>query len=210
MTAKDEHILDAEQLEALGQALHRGAADASIALGKWFKKPTQITLDAVEQLSLHDATSVLGDDVEPICFCAVQMTGYLTGHLILAFDDASGLALADMLLGQKRGTAREWLEMETSAALETTNILCCAYLNSLSRAFAAVSPDASGLIPTPPRFSRDFAGSLIQSALMGQVMTADHALLARTRFEIDGAPANWTLLCVPDAESMSALYTLLK
>ena len=100
--------------------------------------------------------------------------------------------------------------METSAALETANILYCAYLNSLSRAFGTDREGASELIPSPPRFSRDFAESLVQFALMAQIGANDHVLLARTQFHIGGTPVDWTLLLVPDAESMSRLRELLQ
>ncbi len=210
MTAQDDNVLTGPQLEALRTALHGGAAEASLALGRWIHKTATISLDAVEQLPLHEATSVLGVRDEPICFCVAEVTGRLAGELILAFDDGSGLALADMLLDQPPGTATEWGEMETSAALETANILYCAYLNSLSRAFGTDREGASELIPSPPRFSRDFAESLVQFALMGQIGANDHVLLARTQFHIGGTPVDWTLLLVPDADSMSGLRKLLQ
>jgi chemotaxis protein CheC len=210
LTGQDDTTLTGPQLEAFRTALDGGAAEASLALSRWIHKTATVSLDAVEQLPLHEATSVLGDRDEPVCFCVAEVTGRLAGELILAFDDASGLALADMLLDQPRGTAAEWGEMETSAALETANILYCAYLNSLSRAFGTDREGASELLPSPPRFSRDFAESMIQSALMTQIVTSDHALLARTQFHIDGAPVDWTLLLVPDVASMSSLRELLQ
>jgi chemotaxis protein CheC len=113
-----------------------------------------------------------------------------------------------MLLDQPQGPTAEWTEMATSAALETTNILCCAYLNSLSRSFSKPS-ESPTLLPAPPKFSRDFAESLLQFALMGQAIASDQVILTRTTFEIDATPVNWTLLFVPDAESMSLLPELL-
>ena len=106
------------------------------------------------------------------------MSGLLTGEMILAFDDASGLALADMLLDQPQGTTNEWTEMAMSAAMETTNILCCAYLNSLSREFFQ-SGESSELLPSPPKFSRDFAESLLEFALMGQAIASDQVIVAQ-------------------------------
>lgn len=197
-----------EQLAAFGRVLHAGAEEASKALSGWIGRPTQIASDAVEQLPLHDATGVLGDGDEPICFCVVELTGVLTGCMMLVFDDASGLNLADLLLGHPQGTAVAWEELETSAALETANIVCCAYLNALSRTLPeGTSSDASAhdLIPTPPRFSRDYATSLLEFALMPQLIASDQVLLARTRFHIDGQPVDWKLLFVPDAESMATL-----
>jgi chemotaxis protein CheC len=167
-----------------------------------------IEIDSLEQLPLEEATDLLAVGDDPICFCSAEIKGVLTGEMILAFDDASGLALADMLLDQPQGTAGEWTEMATSAALETTNILCCSYLNSLSRSISKPG-HSSALLPTPPKFSRDFAESLLEFALMDQAVAADQVILARTRFEIDAVPVKWTLLFVPDAESMSRLPELL-
>jgi len=200
--------LSATQLATLRQALHEGAGSASAALSKWTGRPAAISFDAVEQLSLADATGVLGRRDEPICFCAAELRGRLSGVLVLAFDDASGLALADMLLDQPRGTAAEWGEMETSAALETGNIVCCAYLNAVLR---VLPPDdgATELLPGPPRLMRDFAESLIECALMEQGVDGDRVLLARTQFSIDGEPVDWTLLIVPDSRSMAILGGML-
>ncbi len=208
MTDPSNNLLNATQLAALKLSFHQGSEEASRALAKWIGKPSVVEIDSLEQLPLEEATSLLAEGDEPICFCSAEMNGLLTGELILAFDDASGLALADMLLDQPQGTTDEWTEMATSAALETTNILCCAYLNSLSGSFSGAS-ELSELLPSPPTFSREFAACLLEFALMGQAMASDQVILARTRFEIDGTPVNWILLFVPDAQSMLRLPELL-
>jgi chemotaxis protein CheC len=201
-------LLDSNQLAALQSAFHQGSAGASQSLAKWIGKPSVVEIDALMQLPLEEATGLLAAGDEPICFCSVEMNGIITGEMILAFDDASGLALADMLLDQPTGTADEWTEMATSAALETTNILCCAYLNSLSTSFTDRG-DSPELLPSPPRFCREYAESLLEFALMGQAVAGDQVILARTRFEIDTTPLNWTLLFVPDAPSMLRMPELL-
>ncbi len=208
MSSGNEHLLTSRQLETLTAAFHRGAAHASEALAKWIGKPSVVEVDSVEQLPIEQATGILTNSEEPMCFCVTEMQGVLGGEMILAFDDASGMLLSDMLLDQAAGTTVEWSEMATSVALETTNILCCAYLNSLSQSLAA-SGGAQGLLPSPPEFRRDFAESLLQFALMGQAIASDHVVLATTRFEIDATPVNWTLVLVPDADSMVRLPGLL-
>lgn len=200
-------MLSESQLDILGKLLHNGAAEASSALERWIGKPTSISVDSVEQLPLSEATGVLGPGDEAIGFCVAEIGGRLTGELIFAFDDASGLTLADLLLDQPKGTAVSWGEMETSAALETTNIVGSTYLNALVRTLPAGS-GTSELILSPPRFSHDFAESLIEFALMGQIVASDNVLLARAQFRIDGDPVGWTMLLVPDAQSMSTLCEL--
>ncbi len=208
MTDPDAKLLSASELAALQSSLHQGSANASRALARWIGKPTLVEIDSLQQLPLHEATAVLSSDVEPICFCAMQINGVIAGEMILAFDDASGLALADMLTDQPQGTTTAWTELATSAALETANIVCCAYLNSLSSSLSNTDASSS-LVPLPPRFSREFAESLMEFALMEQAIVLDQAIVATTRFQIDGVPLNWTLLFVPDAESMMRLPTLL-
>jgi chemotaxis protein CheC len=205
----DENVLSEPQLDVLAQLLHGGASEASTALERWIGKPTSISVDSVEQLPLSEATSVLGAGDEPVAFCVAAMGGRLTGQLILAFDDVSGLTLADLLLDQPKGTATGWGEMETSAALETTNIVGSTYLNTLARTLPAGS-GTSELLLSPPRFSHDFAESLIEFALMAQIVASDNVLLARARFRIDDDPVAWTMLLVPDAHSMSTLCELLR
>ena len=121
MTDDEHNLLDASRLARLESSLQQGAAEASRALARWLGKPSVVEVDSLVQLPLEQATGILAADEEPVCFCSTELTGVLTGEMILAFEDASGWALADMLLDQPRGTTREWTEMATSAALETTN-----------------------------------------------------------------------------------------
>ena len=116
MTEQSNPLLDARQLAALETSFHQGSADASQALAQWIGKPSVVEIDSLEQLPLEAATELLDAGDEPICFCAAQMNGLLTGELILAFDDASGMALADMLLDRPPRTTDEWTELATSAA----------------------------------------------------------------------------------------------
>ena len=214
MTEHHNQTLDSFQLAALRAAFHQGSADASLALARWIGKPSVVKLDSLDQLPLADATALFSDgsssNEQPVCFCACSMTGILTGEILLVFDDPSGMALADLLLDQDVGTTCQWTDWAKSAALETTNILCCAFFNSLLTEF---SPDESAeefvLLPSPPTFSREYAESLLQFALMGQAMASDQVLLAKTKFEIDGKPIQWTLLLIPDAESMDRLPKLI-
>jgi chemotaxis protein CheC len=201
-------MLDSKQMAALTSLLRQGSENASQMLAKWIGKPAVIEINSLEQIPLEDAAELLSADDEPMCFCSSEIKGLLTGELILAFDDISGLALADMLLDQPAGTSQEWNALATSAALETTNILGCSYLNSMSASFSS-SAGSAELLPSPPIFTRDFAPSLLEFALMGQALSSEEIILAKTRFEIGGSPATWTLLLIPDGPSMSRLPGLL-
>ena len=201
-------LLGKRQLESLQAAFMHGAADASEALAKWLERPASISVETVVQLPLQEATGILGTEDEPVCFCSVEMTGKLSGELILAFDDASGMLLADILLRQVPGTCDQWNDVATSAALETTNIVGCAYLSSLARFLPSREAGLDELMPSPPTFNRDFAESLVQFALMGQAVESDQVFVARMKFHVDDTPIAGSLLFVPDADSIHHLRNL--
>ncbi|WP_146374418.1 chemotaxis protein CheC [Symmachiella macrocystis] len=193
------------QLRRLEAAFHAGAAEASEAMAKWLAVPSMILIESLDQKPLAEVSDLLGDPETTLCVCAMDFDGSLSGQLVFAFEDACGLSLTDLLLNQPVKTATEWGEIEQSAALESANIIGCAYLNSLARQLSVETPTINELIPSPPTFQRDFAESLLQSLFMSQAVVSNTVFLARARFEIRGQPLNWTLLLVPDATSMAKL-----
>ncbi|OJW13062.1 MAG: chemotaxis protein CheC [Planctomycetales bacterium 71-10] len=196
------------QRRMLRTVLGLGAEGASRALSRWLGMDVRLTLGEVEQVDLEAAAGALGPPESLVAACAMGLTGGLGGSMLLCFEDRAGLALADLLLRQPVGTSAEWGEVERSAAMETANIVGCAYLNALAAHLPAGAD--SGLAPTPPTFLHEFAGSLIEFAVMGQAAELDRVLLAGTTFEAAGAgDLGWTLLFVPDAPSLAALAAAL-
>lgn len=197
------------ELSQLSPSFHRGATDASAALANWLAAPITVAIDDVDRCRLESATSALAEGDAAICMCLMEMQGTLTGHMLLAFDDASGLTLCDLLLGRDEGVTKGWGEVETSCVLETMNIAGSAYLNGISRDLTTRCRSRVELMPTPPRFLRDFSESLLQSAFIDQAVAGGEAIYARARFILAGKPLNWTFLLIPDPASLSRLGELL-
>jgi chemotaxis protein CheC len=192
----------------------RGAEDASRVLSKWLEQAVRLTVSEMDEVDLAEATDLLGPEEQLVAACAIELSGRLTGHLLLIFEDRSGLALADLLLRQPVGTSTTWGELEQSAALETANIVGCAYLNSLAAHLPLpgdgdVVASPAALLPSPPRFRHEFAGSLLEFALMEQAIRLDRLLLIQSRFTSDRMELNWSLLLVPSSESLEVLASAL-
>ena len=208
----DSQQLSERELKALANLFQQGADNAAVALSHWLERQASITVESAEQLPLAAAAEVLGASQEPICACAMSvegnlsMAGALSGQLILAFDNDSGLSLAECLLARP---SREWGEVERSAALETANIVGCAYLNALARRLDRPAAPCE-LTPSPPRFLIEFAEALMQFAVMNQAQTTDRVFLARTEFRIDGRPVSWSLVFVPESDWIAALRSALQ
>ena len=84
-----------------------------------------------------------------------------------------------------------------------------AYLNALAAHLPSSlrAGDGAELTPSPPVFFHEFAGSLLEFALMDQALELDEVLLVRSSFSADRADLDldWTLLVVPDRRSLQAL-----
>jgi chemotaxis protein CheC len=214
-------ILTAAQRHLLRMIFDRGADGASQALSKWLGQEVHLVVSEVELVELAQVTELLGPPESLVTACSMGLTGRLTGLILLVFDDHSGLALVDLLMQQPVGTTT-WDDLAQSAVKETTNIVGCAYVNALAAHLPntgdRVTDQAEGtesrdgeLVPTPPTFVREFAGSLLQFALMEQALELDQVLLIQSEFGANrqGLNLNWTLLFIPSCESLHVLATSL-
>jgi chemotaxis protein CheC len=207
--------LNEQQLATLTTYIREGTADASKALSTWLGRTVQVSMEPLEQVSLDTATEQMGAPEQTVCACCMRVSGAISGQLLFGFDDLSGMMLCDTLLMRDHAST-EWGELETSAVMETTNIVGCAFLNSLANIIpkslvATESGEGTGeaWVPTPPVFIRDYAAAIMQFALMDQTNELDSALVARTQFAIDDSPVEWRLLLVPDSAALLDLARLL-
>jgi chemotaxis protein CheC len=204
-----EPILTEAQRHLLRMIFDRGAENGSQALSKWLGQEVHLAISEVELVELAGASELLGPEESLVAACTMGLTGRLTGLILLVFEDRSGLALVDLLMQQPVGTSTTWGELEQSAAKETTNIVGCAYVNALVAHLpgAEAKVGANELIPTPPTFVREFAGSLLEFALMEQALELDQILLIHTEFATgkQELSLNWTLLFVPSRDALHVL-----
>ena len=179
----------------------------------------RLTVSAVDRVELAAAADVLGPPENLVAACAMGLGGPLGGRMILVFQDRAGLALVDLLLNQPVGTTTTWGDIERSAAMETTNIVGCAYLNALASHLPSnlrTGADAE-LTPSPPVFFHEFAGSLLEFALMDQALELDEVLLVRSAFappdrpgpRLD-APGRPRPTVAPGPDGLTLLLTRLK
>lgn len=149
-------------------------------------------------MPLERAAVMLGSGDDVVCLCAMRILGDLPGILALAVSDASGLALADLLLDRPVGTSSEWGELERSVAAETTNIIGCAYLNAVASE-SATQAERPLLMPSPPWFVRDYPEAVMGSLIMTQETAIESIFMTRTVFNIESTAIRCSLVFVPQA-----------
>lgn len=189
----------------LNEGLRLAAENASEALARWLGVPAVMHVEQVIQCSVQNAVQCLGADDQPIDVCVMGLNGTLRGLMVLAFDDASGWKLSDLILSRPEGESIDWGDVEVSAALESMNILGCAYLNRLAEHLSQRTTESISLIPTPPEFGRDFAGALIESLFMDQIARGCEAFYVQTRFTVSDQTVHWTFLIIPEEDSRCKL-----
>lgn len=206
----DRRDLTEAEASRLRLIFDRGAENAEHALSTWLGQTVRLHTSDVDLAPMETAAQALGPEDATIAACIMGVSGPLSGVILLAFDDENGLALVDRLMRQPVGTSRSWGDLERSAALETANIVGCAYLNALAMHLpGAGNGSERTLVPTPPEFRHEFAGSLLEFVLMDQAQASDRWLLARTQFVAEGQALNWSLLLVPSAEAIDRLMRIL-
>ncbi len=204
------NLLDESQLRVLSTIVRESAESATESLSLWLGRDVRVEVDPLEQIALGTAIESIGPVDGTVCACCMRVSGRFQGHLVLSFDDQSGLALCDALLSRTTDVT-EWGELEISAAMESTNIVGCAFLNCLSKFFAGATQQVErdsgcdSLIPTPPVFVRDYAACIMQFILLDQASDFDTVLIAKTHFFFDQTPVAWQLILIPDARSLDVI-----
>ena len=192
--SSNQFTINSKSIKQLEIAFKQGAMESGKALTQWIGKPISVHLDSITPSPLGESMNLLGEPDVPVCCCIMQLEGAFGGRLALAFSDESGLALSEMLTGVKGSP--DWGDLERSAALESANILGCAFLNAMVQ--SAANKDIATVLPSPPTFHRDYAMSLLEGLFLEQAMIADSVLFVRTRFLMEGKTLVWHLLFIPD------------
>ena len=193
---------------SLNNYLFSAAMQASQALAIWLGTEAELIVDGVIQCPLAEALAKLGDVDQEIAICVMAFRGTISGVTVLAFDDTSGWKLADLLLQRPSSATTVWGDLEISAAMESMNIIGCAYLNGLAKHLAQNSGCEISLNPEPPEFCRDYAAAIGESLFVDQYSQESTVFYISTRFLVAKQAVHWGFLVIPDTCSRSMLLTL--
>ena len=198
-TAREDEFVP-DRIEA---ALRDGASAASESLGRWLGRPARVEVCRSRSASLDEAVQSIGPSDLLVHACAIPLTGAVPATVLLIVDDQAGPKIAGVLLGKDRGPSADWDDEARSAIEETANIVACAYVGAVARSLGSEAP----LVPGPPELHREFAGCLVEFAMMDQAARSDRVLLVETKFSIGEDAQDWHLLIVPTAEGALTLGT---
>lgn len=196
---REEHFLEAG----------RKAAES---LAAWIGHPVRLDWSRPESVAVEEAGELFGPADAEVAACVLDVHGSARGRFVLVVDAPSiasfvsammgtGLEVPEATLKQiSEDPAAFWDELARSAAIETANIVACAFLNALTRSWTEDEKPGTAveLVPSPPHFTLDFAGSLSELLLADIAEETDGILLTKSRMHVeDSTSGDWRLVWVP-------------
>ncbi|MDO9026882.1 MAG: chemotaxis protein CheC, partial [bacterium] len=127
--------------------------------------------------------------------------GDMTGRTLLLFPQEAAWHLTDCLMRQPLGTTKKFGELEESALKEVSNVLTCAYMNSLGDLLGLV------VVPSVPSMAVDMASAVLETVSLEFSSDKDMVVCIETEFRF--VEKNTTLygyfLLLPDPASLEVI-----
>jgi chemotaxis protein CheC len=168
-----------------------GSTTAVSGLSQMVNRDFKISALNIEEVSLRNATNLIGKSEDRVIGVYLLFTGNATGHILLAFQPATAYELIDMAMGVPNGTTKNMGEMERSVLGEMGNIVGTFFLNGVA--------DCVGLrlMPSPPAVVEDMAGALIDSVLAEAFDQNESLFVIKLLFSCTGQEIEGRFLVLP-------------
>jgi chemotaxis protein CheC len=168
-----------------------GSATAVSGLSQMVNRDFKISALNIEEVSLRNATNLIGKSEDKVIGVYLLFTGNTSGHILLAFQPKTAYELIDMAMGVPTGTTSNMGEMERSVLGEMGNIVGTFFLNGVA--------DCVGLrlMPSPPAVVEDMAGALIDSVLAEAFDQNESLFVIKLLFSATGQEIEGRFLVLP-------------
>ncbi len=168
-----------------------GSTTAVSGLSQMVNKEFSITTLSIEEVSMRNATSLIGKAEDMVIGVYLLFTGNANGQILLAFQPDTAFELVDMAMGVDPGTTTKLDEMERSVLGEMGNIVGTFFLNGVA--------DSVGLrlMPSPPAVVEDMAGALIGSVLAEAFEASESLFVIKLMFTSDTKEIEGRFLVLP-------------
>jgi chemotaxis protein CheC len=195
--------LDESQKDALKELGSLGSGKASAELSKLVDTKVNLDVPFVDLVPTASVPDLVGGPKRLVVGTYSQVTGDVSGTIVVVFPIQSARMLIDVLNKQAIGTCEALTEEDRTKIKVVGEILCSAYLQTLS--------DFLGINAThdKPRIVSAFGESLPDFVLLN--IRGDHALLLKTVFEVPSTKdleGNFVLLLT--AESIDKVLETIK
>ena len=152
--------------------------NASASISQMINKEISIDVPSVEYVPLESIIDMPGSRFSLVAGILIEITGDLSGSVMLLFPEKTAYLLIDLAMGKCEGTTQEIDSMGQSAISEICNVLVGQYLNVLSD---KIKINTSYSVP---HFAFDMVGSIMDHLVISHMMVSDYVMVTRTSFTI--------------------------
>jgi chemotaxis protein CheC len=193
-------VLTDLHIDALREVATIGTGHAVTSLSTMVGEPFMMSVPAFGVVALTEFEEIIGDLEALAAAVYMPVLGDAPGHVAFLFPYKHACELADVLLGQPRGTTGSLEEMACSALMEVGNVLISSFVNAISdltRLFLPVSP---------PGIAVDMTGAILQSLSTVSPDLGDHALTIMTRLADKTFPIEGVFIYIPEPTALPTLF----
>ncbi len=176
-----------------------GGGNAATAMSSMLNAKVNMSLPKVVILGFNEALDYLGDPEELVAAIFVEMSGELSGIMLLILTKEFSDEVLFRMLGKVDSDFLELEEIDSSVLMETGNIVISSYITAMA-SLTNVNVELS-----VPQLAVNMVGGIMSApiSLMGQ--HSDRIMMITGQFTIDGKALDSEMLLLPDVESLNVL-----
>lgn len=152
-------LLNEEQRDALQELANIGAGHASTVLSQMVNREIRMGVPRVDVVSLEKTIDYVKDE-KVVVGVYMKISQELPSYILLLIPRESAFALVDLLVGDETYEREILSEMDKSALQEVSNVMICAFFDSLSELLGI------SLIPGPPVLAYDIPVAVMDYVLI--------------------------------------------
>jgi len=180
-----------------------GAGHAVTSLSKMVSKKVSMSVPMVNLLDFKNVSNFIGGPENIIIGILVHLSKDITGIMMFLMDIPCARTLLGMMIGREIPEGAEFSEIELSALQEIGNILCSAYLSSLSQM------TQQRIIPSVPNLAVDMAGAILSVPAIEFGKVSDKVLFIESSFRTDQSNVSGYFVLIPDPPSFNKILSSL-
>lgn len=196
-------VLTDLHIDALREVANIGMGHAVTSLSAMVDESFVMSVPAFGVVALTEFAEILGDLEAQAAAVYMPVLGDAPGHVAFLFPYKHACELADVLLGQPRGTIGCLDEMACSALMEVGNVLISSFVSAISDLTHLFLP------VSPPGIAIDMTGAILQSLSTVSPDLGDHALTIMTRLADSTFPIEGIFIYIPEPTALPTLFRAL-
>lgn len=194
-----EERLTKAQIGALKEVGMIGAGNAATGISQMLGKEIDITVPRANVVALEKVTEILGGPEVLVTVVYFQVTGAVSGIILIILPVRDSLRLADLLIGRTTGDSRTLDEFGQSALKELGNISTASYLIALSKMVRMK------LFYSVPNLATDMLGAILDNLLIKLSLKAKQAVVVETEFTVKNRVVKGHLIFMPEPDGLKAI-----